>query len=74
MIFHIFPYLFYHGFFVGDCSKFCVKKMKSTVVTSRKVCMTKNKENTWHHKMLQYLKTVHIFYDNLLMSSAFKQN
>ena len=22
MIFHNFPYLFYHGFFVGDCSKF----------------------------------------------------
>ena len=31
MIFDIFPYLFYHGFFIGDCSKFCVKKMKSTV-------------------------------------------
>ena len=26
MVFHIFPYLFYHGFFMGDCSKFCVKK------------------------------------------------
>ena len=25
-IFHIFPYLFYHWFFIGDCSKFCVKK------------------------------------------------
>ena len=27
MIFHIFfSNLFYHGFFIGDCSKFCVKK------------------------------------------------
>ena len=26
--------LFYHGFFTGDCSKFCVKKMKSTVSDS----------------------------------------
>ena len=32
MIFIFFPYLFYHGFFIGDCSKFCVKKMKSTVL------------------------------------------
>ena len=32
MIFHIFSISFYHGFFIGDCSKFCVKKMKSTVL------------------------------------------
>ena len=32
--FIFFPYRFYHGFFVGDCSKFCVKKMKSTVRTA----------------------------------------
>ena len=29
MIFQIFPYLFYHGFFVGSCSKFCVKKKRN---------------------------------------------
>ena len=32
MIFHIFPYLFYHRFLVSNCSKFCVKQMGSTVV------------------------------------------
>ena len=31
MIFHIFPYLFYHRFLVSNCSKFCVKQMGSTV-------------------------------------------
>ena len=31
MIFHIFPYLFYHRFLVSNCSKFCVKRMGSTV-------------------------------------------
>ena len=31
MIFHIFPYLFYHRFLVSNCSKFCVKGMGSTV-------------------------------------------
>ena len=32
MIFHIFPYLFYHRFSVSNCSKFCVKRMGSTVL------------------------------------------
>ena len=34
MIFHIFPYLFYHSFLVSNCSKFCVKQMGSTVYPS----------------------------------------
>ena len=34
MIFHIFPYLFYHRFLVSNCSKFCVKWMGSTVFTA----------------------------------------
>ena len=31
MIFHIFPYLFYHRFLVSNCLKFCVKRIGSTV-------------------------------------------
>ena len=46
MIFHIFPYLFYHGIFIGDCSKFCVKKMKSTVVIAYSAITTISKMAT----------------------------
>ena len=35
MIFHIFPYLFYHRFLVSNCSKFCVKRMGSTVYVAQ---------------------------------------
>ena len=36
MIFHIFPYLFYHRFLVSNCSKFCVKQMGSTVAWTQR--------------------------------------
>ena len=40
--FSYFPYLFYHGFFAGDCSKFCVKKWNPLYqrITQAAVCFS----------------------------------
>ena len=42
-----FPYLFYHGCFVGDCSKFCVKNEIHCIIMARAAYKSAKRWRKW---------------------------